>query len=185
MPRVKHVKARKDYPDQGIKKGDMYYIARMKTGPRSSKTIRSLDPIPQSRLTSSAFLSGWYSAEEEWARSNKDAEAIRAAAEAIETLGQEAQESFDNMPEGLQQGDTGQLLENRVSEAERIAGELETLADDLEGLTEPEEMEDPGDGMDEDAQEAWEQWQEENDHYQSEIARIPEEVESLLSEVPE
>lgn len=45
MPKVQHVKARKDYPESGIKKGDMYYTASVMTGPRSSRTIRSKGPI--------------------------------------------------------------------------------------------------------------------------------------------
>src|SRR5688572_28613764 len=45
-------------------------------------------------------------------------EAIRSAAEELRSLGEEQQEKLDNMPEGLQQGDTGQLLENRANECE-------------------------------------------------------------------
>lgn len=34
MARVHHRKAAKDYPQQGIAKGDMYYYVKIKTGPR-------------------------------------------------------------------------------------------------------------------------------------------------------
>lgn len=191
MPRVHHRKAGKDYPDQEITKGEMYYTAHVKTGPASGITIRSKDPIPASRLTQSAFKSAWLSAEEGWCRSGKGAEDISAAAEAIREAGQEAQESFDNMPEGLQQGDTGQMLENRVSEAERVADELDSLADELESLEDPGEMdevEEPEQDAGPDAwaeYEAWGQWQEEQDHYQTELARIPEEADSLIGDMPE
>ena len=191
MPKVHHRKAGKDYPDQGITKGEMYYTARVKTGPASGITIRSKDPIPASRLTQSAFKSAWLGMEEEWSRGDKDGEAIRAAAEAIREIGQEAQESFDNMPEGLQQGDTGQMLENRASESETAADELDTLADDYEGLTDPGEMdevEEPEQDAGDEAwaeYEAWNLWQDGHDHYQTELARIPEEADDLIGNLPE
>lgn len=191
MPRVTYHKARRDYPESGIVKGDMYYNARIKTGPASGYTIRSKEPIPASRLTRSSFKSAWLGAQEEWERSDMGADAIRAAAETIREVGQEAQGSFDNMPEGLQQGDTGQMLENRASEAERIADDLDSLADDLEGLEDPGEMdevEEPDEYAGPDAWsefEAWGVWQEEQDHYQTELARIPEEADGLIGDMPE
>jgi len=47
----------------------------------------------------------------------------------------DTQGKYDNMPEPLQQGDTGQLLKNRVSEIEQMISDLEgidTENDDLE-----------------------------------------------------
>lgn len=176
MPRVKYQKARKDYPDQGIKKGDMYYYTKRKTGPRSSLVMRSLKPFKASQLTGSPFMAGWYAASEAWGESGKEPQDIRDAAEAIRDLGSEAQESFDNMPEGLQQGETGERLENRASEAESRADELEQLAEEMEGLDEPEEVSD---------EEADDDWQESCDEYETELARIREEVEDLLGDMPE
>lgn len=185
MPKVKHVKARKDYPDHGIAKGDMYYYTQMKTGPRSSKVMRSKTPFSQSQLTNSPFKQAWYGVQEEWERGDKDADAITAAAEAIREIGEESQNNFDNMPEGLQQGDTGQMIENRAQEAERIADELDTLAGELNDLEDPGDMEEPEDEKDEDGWEAFEQWQEEHDHYQSELARIPDDAGELIGDMPE
>lgn len=191
MPRVKHVKARKDYPNQGIVKGDMYYYTKLKTGPRSSKVMRSKTPFTQSQLTSSPFKQGWLGVQEEWERGDKDSEAITAAAEAIRDIGADCQNSFDNMPEGLQQGDTGQMIENRASEAERVADELDGLASELDDLEEPDEMdevEEPEQDAGPDAwseYEAWTEWQEAHDHYQSELARIAEEADSLIGDMPE
>lgn len=45
----------------------------------------------------------------------------------VESLKDETQGNFDNMPEGLQQGDSGQLLEQRVSTLEEFQSELEGL----------------------------------------------------------
>jgi len=191
MPKVRHRKAGKDYPAQGITKGDMYYTARVKTGPASGMTIRSKDPIPASRLTQSAFKSGWLGVQEEWERGNKDSGAITSAAEAIREIGEECQNNFDNMPEGLQQGDIGLMIENRAQEAERIADELDALAEELDDLDEPDEMdevEEPELDAGDDAwaeYEAWGQWQEEHDHYQTELARIPDEADGLLGDMPE
>lgn len=53
--------------------------------------------------------------------------AVEEAAQGFRDLGEEAQGSFDNMPEGLQQGDTGQMLEERVSKCDEIADELDGL----------------------------------------------------------
>lgn len=194
MARPEQRKARKDYPREGIKAGDTYWYVKLKMQ-RGGRVMRSLTPFKPSQLTQSAFKSAWLSAQEEWEASDKDADAIRAAAEAISEAGQEAQNSFDNMPEGLQQGDTGQTLENRASTAEDIAGQLESLADELEGLDEPgeEPVEPLGDlGTDEEndaAQEQYEsdlaEWQEAHDDYQSEIARIVEEADGLIGDMPE
>jgi len=95
------------------------------------------------------------------------------------------------MPEGLQQGDTGQMLENRASESETAADELDTLADDYEGLTDPGEMdevEEPEQDAGDEAwaeYEAWNLWQDGHDHYQTELARIPEEADDLIGNLPE
>ena len=56
MARVHHRKAAKDYPDHGIAKGDLYYYTKIKTGPRSSRVLRSKEPFKRSQLTSSEFL---------------------------------------------------------------------------------------------------------------------------------
>jgi len=50
----------------------------------------------------------------------------------IESLIDETQGSLDNMPEGLQQGDTGQLLQERIDVLENWQGELEDIDLDFE-----------------------------------------------------
>lgn len=124
--------ARKDYPEAGIAKGDTYFFAQIKTGPRSSRTIRSKSPIPRSQLTTSSFLSSLYDIEDNGFEGVDSAEGLREVAERVRELGQEAQDSFDNMPEGLQQGQTGELLEERAQSCESWADDIESLADELE-----------------------------------------------------
>lgn len=131
MAKVEHRKAAKDYPDLGIKKGDMYYFAQIKTGPRSSRTIRSLKPIPRSQLTSSEYLSRLY----EWEDAKAEISSMEDAqqfADDIRELGEEQQEKFDNMPDGLQQGDTGQMIEERASSCEQAASDIEEIIGDWE-----------------------------------------------------
>lgn len=101
MAKVEKRKARKDYPEDGIKAGDEYYYVQMKTGQRSSKVMRSLKPFKPSQLTTSSFKSAWLSADEAFSDSPQEGEDIRAAADAIRDAGQEARDAFDNMPEGL------------------------------------------------------------------------------------
>lgn len=141
MARVVQRKARKDYPDQGIKKGDLYYYVSMKTGPRSSGVMRSLTPFKPSQLTNSEFRSVWLQQIERVDTGDLTGDDIREMAEALREIGNEAQERFDAMPEGLQQGDTGQMLEERVSACETAADALDEQASEMDDLEEPDEPE--------------------------------------------
>jgi hypothetical protein len=132
MARAKQVKARKDYPQQGIKKGDLYWTADIKTGPRSGYTLRSKTQPKRWQLTTSSFNQAIWQIEDEGFDNITCAEDLRAVAEQIREAGQEAQDSFDNMPEGLQQGETGQLLEQRASDCDEWADAIDEAADELE-----------------------------------------------------
>ena len=169
MPKVEVRKARKDYPNSGIKAGDTYYYTKLKLQ-RGGQIKRSLKPFKPSQLTNSPFKSGWLAVQEDWDAGDKDAEAIRAAAEAMTSLGEEARGSFDNMPEGLQQGETGQLLETRADSCDDAAATLDALADELEALEKPGE--EPVD-LDYDLE------------YDSEIERIQGEVDAAMEDMPE
>jgi hypothetical protein len=138
MPRVTQRKARKDYPIEGIKKGDLYFYTALKLQ-RGGIVKRSLTPFKQSQLTNSPFKSGWYSTQEAWDASDRNSGDMTETAEAFREIGAECQNSFDSMPEGLQQGDTGQLLGNRAEESERIADELDELATEFDALEEPDQ----------------------------------------------
>lgn len=196
MARVHYRKARKDYPKQGISKGDHYYFAQIKTGPRSSRTIRQLQPIKQSQLTSSAFKSAILQAEEEWDEALKGAEHDKSGlpdvayeiASSIREAGEEANASFENMPEGLQQGETGQMLEARYTSCEETADTIEQAGeeirnslDEISQIEEPEEPEDPDD------EEASAQYDEDMIEYEDALAelegRIGEYIEEITSVV--
>jgi hypothetical protein len=129
MPRVHHVKnARKKNPV--AEAGEPYYWWKPNWGAkRYSKTY----PKP-SQLTGSAFLSEYLSIGEDLndaaqaATTGADLQAaVEEAVSRIEGLRDETQDSFDNMPEGFQQGDTGEMLQARVDG-------LEQWQEDLEGV---------------------------------------------------
>lgn len=148
MPKVHHRRARKDYPEAGIAAGEMYYYTKMKTGPRSSRELRSKTPFRRSQLTNSPFLSQVYDIEDSLAAVS-DLDGANMVADDLETLAQECQESFDNMPEGLQQGDTGQMLEQRQAGCEAACEAIRELTDSWDEDTVRSEAEDEGGDPDE------------------------------------
>lgn len=201
MPKVEKRVARKDYPQNGIKKGDTYYFTALKLQ-RGGQIKRSLTPFKPSQLTNSPFKSGWLAAQEEWDASDKSADDMDSAASAIREIGEEARGSFENMPEGLQQGETGQMLEARADACDEAADGLESLKDELEALDDIEEFDlpevsepDPA----EDDSEAYQQAQDAFDEYteakeahesevenrESEIERIASEADDLIGNMPE
>ena len=98
------------------------------------------------------------SVEEEMASSTCTSDlqtALECGASAIQDLASETREKFDNMPEGFQQGDTGQLLESRADALDEWGSELENAAQEMEedkeeGVSDEEWLE----GRQERAQEA-------------------------------
>lgn len=132
MARVQERKAAKDYPSNGIKKGDRYFYVKIKTGPYSSRTIRSLTRPKRWELTTSDFYSQLWPIEDEGFDGVAEASDLKDIAEQLRELGQEQQEKFDNMPDGLQQGDTGQQIEERAQQCEEWADAIDQAADELE-----------------------------------------------------
>lgn len=138
MARAHFVKrARKAYRKDGIKKGESYYWWKFRHGAkRRSKTA----PRP-SQLTQSAFFSGLYASTESFDDAVRDATSCQELKDAVDTLHEaldeiksETEEKLQNMPDSLQQGPTGELLQ------ERIDG-LEEFIQELEGLDIPDEEE--------------------------------------------
>jgi hypothetical protein len=123
--------ARKDYPANNIAKGEVYWFVQIKTGPRSSSVLRQKTPFKRQQLTGSDYLRQLYEWEDRKAEisSMDDAQEL---ADDIGTLGEEQQEKFDNMPEGLQSGDSGQMLEARANGCEAAKGEIEEAISDWE-----------------------------------------------------
>lgn len=126
MPKVHRLKAGKDYPAQNIKKGSTYYKWTLFHRP----VQRSATPPKPWQLTGSDFLQRQYIladqienlTTEELTEDLRD-ELVATARE----MGEECQEKFDNMPEGLQQGSTGELLEERANACEEWASDMEAV----------------------------------------------------------
>lgn len=142
MTRVHFVKrAQKDYPEHGIKKGESYWWWKFK--PRRGDGIKrysKTQPKP-SQLTQSEYLSAAYSLQEriddmkiESGDLQAVADELRSVAEEIRQLGEEQGSKSDNMPEGLQESETAQLLRSRNEACDALADEIEGAADEIEGL---------------------------------------------------
>jgi len=173
MPRVHHLKAAKDYPSHGISKGEMYYKWSIKRQ-RGGVTLKSKTYPRPSQLTENAFFQPLYQLLEglEDLGDNVSADDLEAFGSDIQALGEEQREKFDNMPEGLQQGDTGQMLEERAENCESWASDIESvvseLNDKLEELSEDKEAEYKA------AVAAWAAYDEERDDWDSGDARSPD-----------
>ena len=128
MPRVSKQVARKDYPNAGIKKGDTYYKWKF----RYSPVNRSLTMPQAEQLTQSAYMQEWIPLNRDISEFDGEADDVDELVERARQLGNEQQEKKDNMPEGLQDGDTGQLLEERAEECEELANSLESAKAELE-----------------------------------------------------
>ncbi len=124
MARATFVKAaRKDYPQAGIKKGESYYHWAFMVGGRGGPKHYSKTPPTRSQLTSSSFLSQIYELEDR-GFTGETPEDLQSE---LESLADECDSSLQNMPEGLQQGDTGQLLESRAEGCRETASEFENI----------------------------------------------------------
>jgi len=126
MPRVHKVKkSRKEFP--GIPKGSTYYWWKFRYG----GIRRSLTPPKSSQLTQSAHLSEAYSIQEEIEELTVDDVLggidLQEYADQIRQLGENAEESLYNMPDTLQEGDVGQLLQQRSYDMEDWADQMEAI----------------------------------------------------------
>lgn len=152
MARVHHVKkARKAHKNAGIKKGQEYWWIQFRIGRGSIKRYFTKPPRPSQR-TNSEYLSTLYGIQEAMEDAKPQTlEDLKSDLESwigdLESLRDETQDKFDNMPDGLQQGDTGQLLEQRVSNLEDYISELQNIdipddIDDIPGATDEEALSD-------------------------------------------
>lgn len=160
MPKVTFVKkARKDYPPN-IKKGEPYYHWAFMCGGRGGPVIRSAKKPKRSQLTQSAFKSQLYGIQDgasEATPSTEDLEGERdSIRDELDSLKGECEGNLENMPDGLKEGDTGQMLQTRIDSLEEAISALENVG----CICDPEDK-DEGQSEDE-YKEAWamEKWQE-------------------------
>jgi hypothetical protein len=187
MARATHVKAaRRRYSedetgiDGGIKKGQSYYWWKFKRGGKRF----SLTPPRASQLTQSAFYGTLADLQDRINALEPNeslVDEVPSLSEALQELGEECQSSLDNMPEGLQQGPTGELLQERIDACQGAADELDGI--DLEA-PEPEEFETP-EREDSESDEEFDLRvaDERKDHEEDQARVIEEHWESVLDEV--
>jgi hypothetical protein len=112
-----------------ISKGESYWWWCLKIGfPKQY----SKNKPKQSQLTLSNFMSTLYTIQENIEEFSADTcDDFKSFKDEIlgeiESLKDETQSSFDNMPESLQSGDTGQLLEERINALDEWHNDIEQI----------------------------------------------------------
>jgi len=122
MPKVHRVNAAgKAYPEFGISAGETYFWWKFRYGEK----IRSRVHPKPSQLTQSAYFSAVY-AVEEWLRNQESLSTgdMHAVISQLEAVLSGLRNRFDNLPDGIQMGPTGQLLEGRASIVMEYIGDL-------------------------------------------------------------
>lgn len=131
-------KARRALPDYGIGIGDSYYWWKFRFGGKHySKT-----PPKQSQLTSSPYLSQILEIQERVFDREDPESFVEEIKSELESLKDELEGNLQNMPEGLQQGDTGQLLQERIDCLDQAVTDLENIDMEFEDEISEEEKED-------------------------------------------
>lgn len=156
MPQVRHIKkARKSNRKFGIKKGKPYWTWGFRSGSGFVKKV-SLVPPKRSQLTQSEFWSTVYSIQEQ-----VDDEKVECPEDFNELLGDvrgqleelrdDTQSKLDNMPESLQNGSSGELLQERIDKLDEV---IDGLPDELSCEEMSDEDEDAREGADLGAEDA-------------------------------
>lgn len=152
MPRLHFVKsARKDNDRCGVKAGESYYWWQNRgSGGKGAGIKRCSKTRPKpSQMTLSDFYQAVYALQEdimENAGQIDNVDDLRSMrddwAEQARQIGQDQNEKLTNMPEGLQQGPTGELLQERADACETWGDEIEAVEiPDPEDFAEEEEPE--------------------------------------------
>jgi hypothetical protein len=131
-------KARRAYKADGIKKGESYWWWKFRYGDKH----RSKTQPKASQLTQSEFLSTLYGIQEQIADLLPDEDlkaSVEGVAEELRNLGSECEDKRSNMPDSLQDSETGVLLEERASACESAADELEAIDFDYDEDDEDED----------------------------------------------
>ncbi len=146
MPRLNFVKkARKDYPDKNIKRGDSYYWWQFAYGPKQM----SLTKPRRSALTHSNYKATVWDLQdnlsfEDIENDNSSYESIKEELEtSLEDLKSELEDSLSNMPEHLQDtSNSGITLTENIEALDTAIDELSTIDIDFDGIDIPDEATD-------------------------------------------
>lgn len=167
MARLNFVaKAAKDNPV--CKKGESYFWWKHMVGGRGGPKQYSKNRPPRSRLTMSEYYGTAYDlADEQWPGVCDEA-SLEEFKSSVEELRDAEQEKLDNMPDGLRDGPTGELLQERVDECE-------SLISDLENVEFPDEPDDKDAPLDEDDDDFGE-YETQGERYDAKVKEAIEEV---------
>lgn len=174
MAKVHSQVARKDYPEKGIKKGDTYYSWTLRFSRYGAgTTYKSLTFPTKRQLTSNEFKLALYDIEDALdAITIEDVEGGRyGVVSDIENLAGELQNRLDGMPEGLQQGPSGQILQERIDA-------LESWSADLDNIEIPYDASDFDDDEVEDGKEPADDHQTAQDKYDEALIAALEDIQS-------
>lgn len=130
MPRVHTQKARKDYPQFNIRKGDIYYSWKF----RNSGRCMSKTPPTPSQLTQSEYLQRLYELQDSASSQLSEASTVEDVQSVVESiasdirdLAQEQEDKLSNMPDQLQYAPSGELLQERADTCNQVADDLENM----------------------------------------------------------
>lgn len=130
---VKKVKAQKDYPAFGIRRGQEHYTWSIPQGGTFQK-FRSLTQPKKSQLVPAGYQQDFAVLQETAAALGDidDAEQIQGLIDEIVALKEDTEEKLGNMPQQLQDSNTGQLMQDRITELETWIDELTEIMSDAE-----------------------------------------------------
>lgn len=127
MANVKTQKSRKEYKcgkcGRTIKIGEEYQSVRMMYQPIKVRCTSC--GFKRSETVSSEFAARVYDIQDDLSIESQDD--IDSLVSELEDLESETRDKYDNMPEGLQQGDVGMLLESRADSLSSAVSEIQSL----------------------------------------------------------
>lgn len=127
MAKLTTQKARKEYIcskcQRTISQGETYKkITAMYSAPR---IVCNDCKVPRSELTSSEYLAWLYDLQDTFEINDEsDVESLK---DELENQRDELQDRYDNIPESLQDGDAGTLLQERIDTLESAISDLEQI----------------------------------------------------------
>mgnify|MGYP003147572895 FL=1 len=200
MPRVHSAVAAKDYPNQGIQKGERYfYWTPFRAGKRMSKT-----PPTPSQVESNPTRAEYLALQEGLAIDIEQAESIEDIIAILENATSEFEgivyglrEKADNIEDGFgHETEMSMQFNEQADEVENWISELANPDLPQEPDSEPVKPErknfpdgESGDDQFDEATSDWlnefEDWQDAQDSWEASVEEVREEAQSLLDDAPE
>ena len=144
MTKVHFVKkAAKD--NSAVKKGQPYYWWKFMVGGRGGPKHFSATRPRASQLTQSEFLGAVYGAQEDLEDACSElkqgkitlatfVDRVSDVKSAVEEAGEECENKLSNMPDSLQQGPSGETLQERIDACATLVQELEQVYDEIKDM---------------------------------------------------